>query len=170
LFIFCEKEIAMKLTTYSALKLPKCKNVGTKGGLPPLKGASGLTDFPTKGEDRQISFENSQYALFPLDLAVELARAYPVAWCRGGNHFGNYAFKHYFNAMKAIQAGDPIPAQSLRWMKKRERYIARHRKDFRLAGVIAMIKWAGFVDADGEGSLNGDSLGYMLDVVIDFGR
>ena len=160
----------MKLTTYARLNLPPCKNLGTKGKLPPLKGGNGLSDFPRKGDDQSISFDNSQFEVFPLEIAVDLALAYPAAWCKGGNHFGNYAFRHYFNAMKAIQNGAKIPPQSLRWMKKRERYIARHRRDFRLAGVIAMIKWAGFVDGSGDGSVDGSSLSYMIDTVSKYGK
>jgi hypothetical protein len=151
----------------------KCKNVGKKGPLPPLVGKSGLTDYPNHGDDLDIDFVNSEFALFPLDLAVQLAVAYPKAWCKGGNYFGNYAFEHWYNAIYAMQNNRPIPKDSLRWMKKREQYIARHRQDFRLAGTIAMIKWAGFVDGDhgkGNGSTDGSSLRYMVNLISNYGK
>lgn len=152
---------------------PKCKNVGKKGKLPPLKGDFGYTDYPKVGDNLPINFDNSQYALFPLDLAIKLAIAYPKAWCKGGNYFGNYAFAHYIDAMTALAEGRKIPNDALRWMKKREQYIARHRQDFRLAGTIAMIKWAGFVDGNhgrGNGAETGSSLDYMVSLIEDYGR
>jgi hypothetical protein len=152
-----------------SLGVPRCKNVGKKGPLPSLL-SNGRTDYPKKGDDEEIRFENSQYALFPIDVAIELAASCPKAWCSGGNHFGNYAFEYWYRTMKALEAGDPVPDECLRWIKKREQYIARHRGDFRLAGVIAMIKWAGFVDADGLGSEDGSSLSYMVDLIVDYGR
>lgn len=155
------------------LGFPRCKNVGKRGPLPPLYGSEGKTDYPTRGEDLDIRFENSQFALFPLDLAIKLAVAYPRAWCAGGNHFGNYAFDYWYQTTLALNAGRPVPTECLRWMKKRESYIARHRGDFRLAGVIAMIKWAGFVDGNfgqGDGAETGSSLDYMVDLIQDYGR
>jgi hypothetical protein len=153
--------------------LPKCKNIGKKGGLPPLMGDGGITDYPRSGMDLEIDFVNSDFALFPIEIALEIARVYPKAWCKGGNYFGNYAFDHWFNAMKAIKANKKIPNESLRWMKKREQYIARHRQDFRLAGTIAMIKWAGFVDGyhgKGNGSVDGSSMNYMMNLIQDYGK
>ena len=152
------------------LGIPKCKNVGKKGSLPQLFSDEGLTDYPTKGDNLEIHFENSQFALFPLDLAIELAKAYPKAWCSGGNHFGNYAFEYWVGTIGALNEGSPVPTDCLRWMKKREQYIARHRGDFRLAGVIAMIKWAGYVDNGTDGAVNGSSLDYMVDLIEEYGR
>ena len=131
---------------------------------------AGLTDYPRKGMDEDIRFENSQFALFPLDVAIELAKLYPKAWCSGGNHFGNYAFEYWVGTIAALNERSEVPVDCLRWMKKREQYIARHRGDFRLAGVIAMIKWAGFVDHESDGSVNGSSLDYMIDLVEQYGR
>lgn len=153
----------------SDLGIPRCKNVGKRGQLPQLIGSDGKTDYPTRGDNLEIRFENSQYALFPIDLAIQLAAAYPKAWCQGGNHFGNYAFEYWYGTMRALSLGERVPNECLRWMKKRESYIARHRKDFRLAGVIAMIKWAGFVDGDdGEGAKTGSSMGYMVDLIENY--
>ena len=154
-----------------SLGIPNCKNVGKKGKLPPLKDKSGITDYPVSGDDLEICFGNSQYKMFPFESAVELANQFPKAWCKGGNYFGNYAFEHWVNYMDAIEKGKKIPVDSLRWLKKREQYIARHRGDFRLAGVIAMIKWAGFIDGvSGIGSENGDSFDEMVSTVIEYGK
>jgi hypothetical protein len=153
--------------------VPVCKNVGPRGALPPLIGAGGRTDYPEKGADLPIDFRNSQFALFPLDVAIEIANAYPKAWCAGGNHFGNYAFDYWVQTTAALKAGGRVPVDCLRWIKKRELYIARHRQDFRLAGVVAMIKWAGFVEGaggHGDGATTGSSLGYMIGVIEAYGK
>lgn len=155
------------------LGVPKCKNVGKKGPLPPLFGEDGVTDYPTKGDDLDISFINSQFKLFPISVAVRLASMYPKAWQSGGNHFGNYAFEYWYTTMRCIQEKRPIPEDCLRWIKKREMYIARHTQDFRLAGIIAMIKWAGFVDGPGgkgDGAVTGSSFDFMLDVIETYGK
>lgn len=154
-------------------KVPVCKNVGSRGPLPPLLGELGLSDFPEKGDNLPVSFSNSNFALFPFDVAVEIANAYPKAWCAGGNHFGNYAFAYWAQTTEAIHRGRRVPDECLRWIKKRELYIARHRQDFRLAGVVAMIKWAGFVegpDGSGDGATTGSSLGYMIQVIEAYGK
>jgi len=146
--------------------LPKCKSLSPKDRLPPLTGEDGLTDYPRAGDDKPITFESSNYAWFRPEFALAVARKFPKEWCSGGNHFGNHAFSYYIDAVKAGYAGKPIPRNSQRWMKKREQYIARHRQDFRLAGVIAMIKWAGFVDGpDGNGAEDASSFDYMLEVI-----
>tara|TARA_Y100000592_G_scaffold99962_1_gene177958 strand:- start:4150 stop:4659 length:510 start_codon:yes stop_codon:yes gene_type:complete len=146
--------------------LPRCESSTSKNKLPPLKGAHGLTDYPLKGDDEPIVFESSQYAWFPLEFALAIAREYPREWCKGGNHFGNHAFSYYIDAVKAVREGRRIPAKSRRWMKKREQYIARHRKDFRVAGVVAMIKWAGYIDGSyGDGAIDGSTFDEMLDVI-----
>ncbi len=152
-------------TILKTLDIPKCESKTRRNKLPPLYGKDGLTDFPNKDEDLAISFKNSKFALFPLDVAVGIARDYPEVWCRSGNWFGNHAFEYWLQTTLALERGQPVPDKCLRWIKKRERYIARHRQDFRVKGVIAMIKWAGFVDADIDGATTGDSLRYMLDLI-----
>jgi len=155
----------------ASLKLPKCPDLSTERSvLPPLLSKDGLTDYPTKGENKPIHFKNSQFKLFPLKTALQLAQKHPKAWCSGGNHFGNKAFNYWIRTMKALEDKQPIPVDCQRWIKKREGYIARHTKDFRLAGVVAMIKWAGFVDGPngvGNGAVDGSSLKYMLDLFKD---
>lgn len=156
-----------------SIGFPKCENLSSRDNLPQLIDSDGLTNFPTKGDNLEVRFENSHFALFPFDLAIELALRYPQAWCRGGNHFGNYAFENWANTMFAIKEKKPIPERSLRWIKKREGYIARHRQDFRLAGIVAMIKWAGFVDGaegKGNGSISGKSIGFMIRELERYGK
>lgn len=165
--------ICLKRIIRSNPSLPKCPDLSTpRSVLPPLYGKDGKTDFPKKGMDDEICFENSQFEMFPLELALDIAKSYPKAWCSGGNHFGNKAFNYWIRTMKAYEEGRDIPKDCQRWLKKRERYIARHKNDFRLAGVVAMIKWAGFVNIPkgknkGKGVEDGSSLTYMLSLFKD---
>ena len=150
-------------------KIPHCPSLVTDNStLPPLRNKDGLTDFPTKGEDQDINFKNSKFIMFPFDLTMKIIEEMPEVWCKGGNQFGNRAFDYWIKVMKALHENKPIPNECQRWLKKREGYIARHRKDNRVAGIIAMIKWAGFVDGPGaraKGCEDGSSLDFMLDVI-----
>jgi len=150
-------------------RIPKCPDLSTENStLPQLLNADGITDFPTKGENKKICFQNSQFPVFPLKVAFDIIEKMPSTWCKGGNQFGNKAFKYWIETEKAMHENKPIPKDCQRWIKKREGYIARHRKDCRLAGTIAMIKWAGYVDGQGaksKGAEKGDSLDFMLDVI-----
>ncbi len=150
-------------------KIPNCPSIVTDDStMPQLLNEQGLTDYPNKGDNKQIHFRNSKFKMFPFKLALDIMASNPVMWCKGGNQFGNLAFDYWIKAMRAIHNNKPIPKDSQRWIKKREGYIARHRADKRPAGVIAMIKWAGFVDGEGaraNGAVDGSSLQMMLDVI-----
>lgn len=150
-------------------RIPKCPEiVKDTSTLPPLYNSEGLTDFPTKGENKTPSFRNSQFPMFPFDLTLKIIEKDPKVWCAGGNQFGNKAFSYWIQVMKALHENKPVPTNALRWLKKREGYIARHRQDCRLAGTIAMIKWAGFIDGPngrGNGAEDGSSLEHMLEII-----
>lgn len=149
--------------------IPKCPQiVKDTSTMPQLLNAQGLTDYPTRGENKKICFRNSQFKMFPFELALDIMSSMPRVWCSGGNQFGNKAFRYWIEVMRATHAGKTPSNECLRWLKKREGYIARHKKDNRKAGIIAMIKWAGFVDGPGanaKGSENGSSLKFMLDEI-----
>ncbi len=150
-------------------RIPRCPEiVKDTSTLPPLYNAQGITDYPTKGQNKMPSFRNSQFPMFPFDLTLKIIENDPKVWCAGGNQFGNKAFSYWIQVMKALHDNKPIPIDALRWLKKREGYIARHRQDCRLAGTIAMIKWAGFIDGPngkGNGAEDGSSLNHMLEII-----
>jgi hypothetical protein len=150
-------------------KIPNCPSIVTDDStMPPQYNEQGITDYPNKGDNEKIHFRNSKFKMFPFKLALDIMEAMPDMWCKGGNQFGNLAFSYWIKAMRAMHNGKAIPKDSQRWIKKREGYIARHRADKRPAGVIAMIKWAGFVDGEGShanGAVDGSSLQMMLDVI-----
>ena len=94
------------------------------------------TDFPEKGDDREISLRNSQYRQFDFGYAKSLKENYPEIWNKGGNIRGNEAFSLWGKA-RGGSSSESVKS----WIKEREAWIARHHKDFRLAGVVAQIKW-----------------------------
>lgn len=102
------------------------------------------TDYPTKGDDNKISLYNSNYPQFDYDYALDLKENYPDIWEKGGNIRGNEAFNNWTKARKGTET-----ESVLSWIKEREAWAARHYKNFRLAGVVAQIKW-GVIGSRGE--------------------
>lgn len=97
------------------------------------------TNFPKRGEDLKVSLRNSQYPNFPLDYAERLKKEHPDIWRKGGNVLGNTQF----NRLKKVhrQMGEAKTPTDERAIRLREAWAARHLKDYRLAGVVAQIKW-----------------------------
>jgi len=76
------------------------------------------------------------------EFAKMVKSKYPKVWDKGGNIFGNEAF---VNLERVLKRGYWLPNEE--WMQiKWQSYIARHHKDFRIEGVVAMLKWIGTVD------------------------
>ena len=105
-----------------------------------LTRAEKKTDFPAKGDDKKVSLRNSQYRTFDVDFAFMIKEGYPSIWKEGGNIEGNNQFKRLY---PIAQRSDKSPKTETEDMaiRKREAWSARHNKDFRIAGVIAQIKW-----------------------------
>ena len=98
------------------------------------------TNFPEDGEDQQVALRNSNFDRFPHDEAQDLKDNYPEIWNKGGNILGN---KQY-NRLKPIAERDSSIAQTEteeKAIRLREAWAARHFRDYRLAGVVAQIKW-----------------------------
>lgn len=101
--------------------------------------AEGVTNFPKKGDDRTIGLRNSNYAVFPIKEAAALKAEYPTIWRRAGNIRGN---KQYTLLKPVAQRGGKVDGLSEeRAVKLREAWAARHAADFKLAGVVAQVKW-----------------------------
>lgn len=106
-----------------------------------MEKAEKVTNFPGSGDDQKISLSNSKFLQFPYDYAATIKESYPEVWKKGGNEFGNQAFVLWGKA----RGGDDTEAVK-NWIKRRERFINRHQNDFRLAGVVAVMKWGGVVN------------------------
>jgi len=98
------------------------------------------TNFPKDGDDQQVALRNSEFKRFPHEEAQKLKEEWPQIWKKGGNILGN---KQY-NRLKPIAERDSSIAETRTEetaIRLREAWAARHFKDFRLAGVVAQIKW-----------------------------
>ena len=99
------------------------------------------TNFPEQGDNQKISLRNSQYALFPVGEAEDLKENWPDIWRKGGNIKGNEQFAKLGPIAK--RGGVPKTKAEEQAVKLREAWMARHKGDFQLAGVVAQIKWLG---------------------------
>lgn len=97
------------------------------------------TNFPKRGDDKKVSLRNSQYDQFPLAEAEKLRTEYPQIWKRGGNILGNTQYQRLKKVHE--QMGEVKTPTDEKAVRLREAWSARHFKDFRLAGVVAQIKW-----------------------------
>lgn len=97
------------------------------------------TDFPQQGDDQKVSMNNSQFKVFPRAEAERLRTEWPQIWRRGGNVLGNTQYRRLTKVME--QGGTPKTPTDEKAIRLREAWSARHYRDFRLAGVIAQVKW-----------------------------
>jgi GNAT superfamily N-acetyltransferase len=81
-----------------------------------------------------------------LTYAKNIKSKYPKVWDLGGNIFGNEAFK---NLQRVSERGYWLESEKWMYIKWRS-FVARHTHDFRINGVIAMLKWVDKVDKGWE--------------------
>jgi hypothetical protein len=102
-------------------------------------------------EDPEDNYENGGKIDFnpnrvPSKMIVNYAKKikdkHPEIWRLGGNIFGNEAFE---NLLRVSNRGYWLDSEEWMYIKWRA-YVARHAKDFRIEGVIAMLKWCDKVD------------------------
>ena len=98
-----------------------------------------ITDFPEAGGDKKVSLENSLYQRFPVNEAQTLKDEWPEIWDRGGNILGDRQFNRLAPMARDRRAPETDTEEEA--VRLREAWAARHLRDFRLAGVIAQIKW-----------------------------
>lgn len=106
----------------------------------PEEKNSDVTNFPTRGDDKEVSLANTQYRVFDAEYAKDLKENWPQIWRRGGNIEGN---NQYRRLEPIVSRQDKTPKTDTEEMaiRKREAWAARHLQDFRLAGTVAQIKW-----------------------------
>jgi hypothetical protein len=91
----------------------------------------------------------SRYPEFDRAFAENLKQKHPELWRKGGNIRGNQAYELWEKA----RSGEYTP-EVIAWVREREAWIARHYRDFRLAGIIAQLKW-GTIGCHGEDYMKG---------------
>lgn len=98
-----------------------------------------ITDFPNNGDNKEISLRNSQWELFDPRFAANLKENHPEIWRLGGNIRGNSQYRKLTSALG--KSADQLNGTQRNAIELREAWVARHHKDFRIAGVIAQVKW-----------------------------
>jgi len=98
------------------------------------------TNFPADGDDEIVSLDNSQWAIFDPEYAERLKLEYPQIWSAGGNVLGNRQFRR-LRPIALRDNREPETRTEEEAIRLREAWGARHFEDFRLAGVVAQIKW-----------------------------
>lgn len=98
-----------------------------------------VTNFPKPGDNKAVSLRSSQWKLFPVNEAQDLKENWPEIWRRGGNIRGNSQFAKL--APVARRGGKASTAAEEYAVRLREAWVARHKGDFQLAGVVAQVKW-----------------------------
>jgi len=77
-----------------------------------------------------------------LKYAETIKEKHPEVWNLGGNVFGNEAFN---NLKRVAKRGYWLDSEEWMMIKWRS-YVATHKKDYRIEGVVAMLKWVDKVD------------------------
>jgi hypothetical protein len=115
------------------------------GGGVPIAPPDGADEDPSeyKSGGNVIEFNaNHIPSKWILSYAEKIKTKYPEIWKLGGNIFGNEA---YVNLKRVAERGYWLDSEEWMYIKWRA-YVARHHKDFRIEGVIAMLKWVDKVD------------------------
>jgi HK97 family phage prohead protease len=127
---------------------------------PVLHGANQLTatisiKSEMQDEENQVdSFRKSEWNLFDPEFAQMVKEKYPTIWAKGGNIRGNDQYAKLLPIAK--RGGKATTDTEVAALELREAWVARHKQDFRLPGVVAQMKWLA-VGSRGEG--------YMKDVI-----
>lgn len=106
-----------------------------------------LTNFPAQGDNKRVSFRNSDHARFDIEYAHDLKRNHPRTWRRGGS---DAQFEILARVVR--QGGTPKTRAEEKAVRLREAWAARHSKDHRINGVVAQIKWL-VVGEQGEAAM-----------------
>ena len=101
--------------------------------------AEDVTNFPNEGDDKKVTLRNSQWEPFPVGEAEDLKENWPEIWSKGGNVKGNEQYAKL--APIAKRGGVPDGEAEENAIRLREAWIARHRGNTELPGVVAQIKW-----------------------------
>lgn len=100
-----------------------------------------VTNFPVQGGDEKVSLSNTQYRVFrDVSYLEDLRNNWPSIWSRGGNILGNLQYRRLIRVV-ARESGDPDTPTEEKAIRLREAWASRHYGDFRLAGVVAQLKW-----------------------------
>jgi hypothetical protein len=121
-------------------------NQSAGNGVPINPSDVGADDDPQefrKGGTAKIEFNPNHIPnKWIYSYAKKVKEKYPKVWDMGGNIFGNEAFNNLERVLKRGYWTDNEEWMYIKWRS----YVARHHKDFRIAGTIAMLKWVDKTD------------------------
>lgn len=104
-----------------------------------IEASKDKTNFPKAGDNQKVSMRNSQWQTFPVEWAQDIKDNWPEIWKLGGNIRGNSQYAKLTPVVK--NNGVPSNKTEENAVRLREAWAARHIKNNRLAGVIALMKW-----------------------------
>lgn len=105
-----------------------------------LRKIQGLPQGKSADDSEEVtSFGKSKWKMFDRSFAERIREDHPEIWRAGGNIKGNDQYEILTKI--AEQGGVAKTPDQVAALKLREAWIARHKGDFRLPGVIAQIKW-----------------------------
>ena len=90
-------------------------------------------------DNRITSFRKSKWKTFDPEFAQMIKDKYPSIWALGGNIRGNDQYRKLYPITQ--RGGTANSDMEINALELREAWVARHYEDFRIAGVIAQIKW-----------------------------
>jgi hypothetical protein len=142
-FLYALRNLRFRSGKHDTDLLPESHPMSTKGEEEESKdravGDVDPTNFPKAGDDLKVSLRNSEFETFPLDYALAIREDYPEIWKAGGNIEGNNQFRRL---LPVVERGGVVETETEELgVRKREAWAARHFEDYRLAGVVAQIKW-----------------------------
>lgn len=89
--------------------------------------------------DDITSFRSSKWKRFDPTFAQMIKDKHPDIWALGGNIKGNDQYRKLYPIAK--MGGTANSQMEINALNLREAWNARHYNDFRIAGVIAQVKW-----------------------------
>lgn len=92
-----------------------------------------------ENENSLTSFRSSKWKMFDRAFAARIKKEHPEIWATGGNIKGNDQYRILTKI--AEQNGTANTTDQINALKLREAWVARHADNFKLAGVVAQIKW-----------------------------
>jgi Protein of unknown function (DUF1566) len=122
-------------------------NQSAGGGVPigPPSGAETSDEDPEEFKDggKIIEFNPNHIPnKWVVQYAEKIKKQHPEIWKLGGNIFGNEAFE---NLLRVSKRGHWLDSEEWMYIKWRS-YVARHIHDYRIEGVVAMLKWCDKVE------------------------
>lgn len=133
------EEVERKVAKLYGVTPRQARGLMKKLGRRDARADAGRTDFPRPGDNKSVGLRASRFATFDPAYAADLKENWPEVWALGGNVLGNRQYERLAPLARGGGAADsPTEEHAIRL---REAWAARHAKNKRPAGVVALVKW-----------------------------